>query len=225
MKKILVISLSAIILLALFACTDSNNNGEPTSTPTTQPPTSSPDGDVTTPQPQASGEVVISLEHVKLAGVASNQYAVWIEDLDGNHITSLYASRWTANGGFRTRPDSLALWVKQADPANMTTSQIDAVSGATPRTGPQTHVWDLTDINGNTVLQGDYKFFVEGTLRWKNFVIFSGVITIGDDPVTVVADAMFHYEGSGNNEPLTEDSVENSMITDVTATFIPKENN
>ena len=170
---------------------------------------------------QASGEVIISLEYVRQSGAASNQYAVWIEDMDGNLIKSLYASRWTADGGYKTRPDSIALWAERAGLADMPGAEVDAVSGATPRTGSQSHLWDLTDLNGNIVIQGDYKIFIEGTLRWKNYVLYSGIISIGDAPVAIEAEAMFHFEGTGRYEALTADSVENKMITDVIMRFIP----
>jgi len=170
---------------------------------------------------KATGEVVISFDYTRQTGPASNQHAIWIEDMDGNLIKSLFASRWTADGGFARRPDSIALWAERAGLADMSRAEVDAVSGATPRTGPQSYTWDLTDINGETVLQGDYVFFVEGTLRWKNFVLFSGVITVGDNPMIVQGEAVFHYEGSDRYDALTAGSVENNMIGLVTATFSP----
>jgi len=169
----------------------------------------------------ATGEVIISFEYTKQSGPASNQHAVWIEDLDGRLIKSLFASRWTANGGFATRPDSIALWAERADLANMSSADVDAVAGATPGTGLLSYTWDLTDLSGETILQGDYVFYVEGTLRWKNFVLVSGIITIADDPVTVQGNAVFHYEGSDRYDALTADSVENNMIGAVTAVFVP----
>jgi len=169
----------------------------------------------------ATGEVVISFEYTRQTGPASNQHAVWIEDMDGNLVKSLFASHWTATGGYKTRPDSIAMWAERAGLANMQKSEVDAVAGATPGTGPQAYVWDLTDLFGETVLQGDYMFFVEGTLRWKNFVVYSGVITVGDTPVTVQAEAFFHYEGSDRYDALTADSIENNMIGPVMAVFTP----
>ena len=166
-----------------------------------------------------SGELVISFEYVRQSGPASNQHAVWIEDTAGNVIRTLFASRWTADGGYITRPDSIALWAERAGLANMTSDEVDAVSGATPGTGHQSYIWDLTDMNGNTIPSGDYTFFVEGTLRWKNFVLYSGVITLGTDHVTVQANAEFVYEGDGRYGALNEESVENNMIGPVTAVF------
>jgi hypothetical protein len=171
-----------------------------------------------------SGEVVITFDYERISGSASNQYAVWIEDMDGSIIKTLYASSWTADGGYRTRPDSIALWVNKSNLASMTDAEVDAISGATPRTGIQTYIWDLTDANGETLLPGDYRFFVEGTLRWKNYVLYSGVITISDAPVSVQADAEYYYEASDRYAELTSESPENAMIGAVTVSFIPTVN-
>jgi len=168
-----------------------------------------------------SGELVITFEYVKQSGSASNQHAVWIEDINGNVVRSLFASRWTAEGGYKARPDSIAIWVERAGLADMTEEEVDAVSGATPGSGLQSYTWDLTDDSGAIVPPGDYKFFVEGTLRWKNFVLYSGVMTLGAEPVTVQANAAFAYEGDGRYDALTEESVENNMIGPVTAVFTP----
>jgi len=169
----------------------------------------------------ASGEVVISLEYERQSGSASNQYAIWIEDMDGNYIQTLYASRWTANGGYKSRPDSIALWARKSDLAAMPKSDVDAISGATPRAGTQTYTWDLATNTGGMITTGEYRFFVEGTLRWKNYVLYSGVIEIGDKPVTVQASVDYFYESSDRYAALTGESPENNMITDVKATFVP----
>jgi len=188
----------------------------------TGPSAQTPDADTGSAEPTSlSGEVVISFDFVRQSGSASNQHAVWIEDMEGNVVRTLYASRWTANGGYRTRPDSIALWAGRADLANMASSEVDAVSGATPATGPLSYTWDLTDSGGNTVAPGDYAFFVEGTLRWKNFVIYSGIISLGVRPATVQADADFTFQGDGRYATLTETSGETDMIGPVTAVFAP----
>jgi len=181
------------------------------------------DGDAEKPDAPVvlSGELVITFEYVKQSGSASNQHAVWIEDMSGNVVRSLFASRWTAEGGYKARPDSIALWVERAGLADMTKEEVDAVSGASPGSGLQSYTWDLTDDSGDIVPPGDYRFFVEGTLRWKNFVLYSGVITLGAEPVTVQATAEFTYEGDGRYNALTEESEENNMIGPVTAIFTP----
>jgi len=191
-------------------------------TENTEPSTQVPDDNTEPAVPSGlSGEVVISFDYIRQSGAASNQHAVWIEDMDGKVIRTLFASRWTANGGYQTRPDSIALWVEKANLANMTSSEVDAVSGATPGTGSLSYTWDLTDMSGNTVTPGDYIFFVEGTLRWKNFVLYSGVIALGAEPVYVHANVELAFEGDGRYAALTETSRETNMIGPVTAVYTP----
>jgi len=249
-KTVILIFLSAVLLL-LPACADeyivtppeippgtpaapdTQASPDPLNPPDTQPP-SAEDSDITSLQPnspdngivsgtpaQATGEVIISFDYTRQSGAASNQHAVWIEDTDGNFIKSLFASRWTANGGYKTRHDSIFIWAERAGLANMSKDEIDAVAGASPRTGAQLYTWDLTDLSGDSVLQGDYIIYVEGTLRWKNYVLYSGVIPISDSPVTVQCEAAFHYEATGRYDALTAESGENNMIGPVTVTFTP----
>jgi len=169
----------------------------------------------------ASGEVVISLEYERQSGSASNQYAIWVEDLDGNYIQTIFATRWTANGGYKTRPDSIALWVEKSGLAVMQKSDVDAISGATPRSGTQSYTWDLTACDGSTVQTGGYRFVIEGTLRWKNYVLYSGIIEIGDNPVTIQATADYVFEGSDRYAALSDGSPENNMLSVVTISFAP----
>ena len=103
----------------------------------------------------AADEVVIEFEYQKPSGRASNQFAVWIEDAGDNHVKTLFATRYTANGGYKARPDSIPTWVEKSGLASMQKSEIDAISGATPRAGSLSYTWDLTDTNGNRVSPGE----------------------------------------------------------------------
>ena len=233
-----------VLLLTLFACTDADRRTAshtppaasltPDSTHAVLPaepseqaqqpeiPTGQPDS-THTPDTSAAinGEVTISFDYERISGPASNQYAVWIEDMEGNLIKTLYASQWTARGGYTTRPDSIALWAEKSNLASMSDYEVDAVSGATPSAGTQSYIWDLTDANDSIVYPGEYRIFVEGTLRWKNYVLFSCVITISGTPMTVQADADFVYEASDRYDALTSGSPENAMIGAVTVSFVP----
>ena len=169
-----------------------------------------------------SGEVVVTFDYEKQSGSASNQYAVWVEDLNGNYINTLYATQWTASGGYQSRPDSVILWVEKSDISSMPDYYVDAISGATPKSsGSQSYAWNLKDINGGTVPPGEYRVFVEGTLRWKNYVLYTGVVEVGGDAATVDANAEFVYEGSDRYDALTESSTENNMIGPVIVQYIP----
>jgi hypothetical protein len=202
MKKYVLLMTTALLLVFLSAC-GGDTYVEPTSF--------------------EAGKLTISFDYEKISGSASNQFAVWIEDLDGNFINTVYATRWTAKGGYKSRPDSIATWADKSDLASMQKSDVDVIAGATPKASGLSYSWNLRDTKGNTVPPGEYKFFVEGTLRWKNHVIYSGVITLGDEPMIVQAEADFVYEKSDRYDAITSDSAENKMITAVTATFTPNE--
>ena len=237
-KRLIPVIAAALLLISLCACVGGNGQAETSAPPPASPsqnetpdaqstPDTSPATEHQTDAPASpddpfivTGEVVISFDYEKQSGAASNQWAVWVEDMDGNYINTLYATQWTANGGYKSRPDSIALWVEKSGIATMPDYYVDAISGATPKSsGSQSYTWNLKDINGDTVSIGEYRIFVEGTLRWKNYVLHSGVIEIGDQPVTVQANAAFTYEGSDRYAALTGNSPENNMIGPVTASF------
>jgi hypothetical protein len=135
----------------------------------------------------------LTFTFTRQSGHASNQFAVWIEDANGQHVKTIYATRFTANGGWRRRSDSIPNWVRQSDISNMTRVQTDAISGATPRTGIQNFIWDGTDSRGLTVPFGEYILFLEGTLRWENQVIYRVPIQFGGG--AELAEVIVEYSG------------------------------
>ena len=121
----------------------------------------------------------LSFIFTRQGGIATNQFAVWIEDERGNYLTTLYATRFTANGGWRRRESSIPTWVKQSNIAGMTKAQADAVTVATPKAGNLTYGWDGTDSRGADLPAGDYIICLEGTLRWESQVLYRGTIRLG----------------------------------------------
>jgi hypothetical protein len=158
-----------------------------------------------------SQKVEISFVYQKQKGWASNQFAVWIEDPSGKYVKTLYSTRFTAKGGWQKRQQSLPGWVKASQPLNMPSGEIDAITGATPSAGNLAYIWDCKDNNGEMVPAGEYKYIVEGTLRWDNRVLYSGTIKIGDQAQQSTAASEFF----GASEQ------ERGMITNVTAKYYP----
>ena len=147
----------------------------------------------------------ITFTFTRQTGSASNQYAVWIENAQGQHVKTIYATRWTAAGGYRSRPSSIPVWVRIFNPANAGSDQIDAVSGATPRTGTVTYTWDGTDSRGVPVTNGDYTLVLEGTLRWENQVLYRAPLRLGQGAST--PQVSVQYTG--------DSAAERGMISDV----------
>ena len=170
---------------------------------------------------QEVGTLCITFEFQKQSGHASNQFAVWIEDANRNYVKTLYATKFTATGGYKNRPDSLSTWVSNSDLANM--SDVDTITGATPKSGKLAYTWDLTDQKGNAVPDGPYRFVVEGALRWKNHVLYTGDIEIGGKPASATATAKYVYAATADQAALTAESPENAMIGAVKAEYLPPE--
>ena len=163
--------------------------------------------------------VAVTFDFQKQSGYASNQFAVWIEDANGTLVKTLFVTQFTVNGGYEKRPDAIPVWVERSSIAQA--GSTDATSGATPKSGSLRYVWDLTDNSGNRVPDGTYTYYVEGTLRWKNHVLFSGEIMLNGEAASSEAAAQYSYEVSQEQAALTDTAPEHDMIQNVTATYIP----
>lgn len=119
-----------------------------------------------------TSNVTVSFNYERVKAMASNQFAVWIEDANGNFIKTLYVTKFTGNGGYKKRPDSLPQWADKH-----TKNNIDTVTKATPSTSAIKCTWDFTDSNGKALPRDQkYMFFIEGTTSWKDNVFYSGTI-------------------------------------------------
>ena len=231
MNRLSFLVVAVLMVLSLSACSGGKtmeSNQTPTEYPATETPKAVSGADPVTTESEnersswtSDGEVIVEFEYEKQSGHASNQFAAWVEDADGNYINTLFATKFTVNGGYKNRPDSISRWVAKSELASMEKHEVDAISGATPRQGSQYYTWDLTDKNGNAIQPGQYTVFVEGSLRWKNSVVFSATIEVGDVPNTVQAEANYIYEAADRQDVLTSDSPENAMLTNVRVRYIP----
>ena len=130
---------------------------------------------------QSGRRLEITFSYEKQRMVASSQFVFWIEDMDGNYVDTLYVTRYTAIEGYHRRPKSLPQWVAISKPGNMPSSEIDAIAGATPKSGDYRVYWDFTDSTGNLVTGSQYRYFIEATMYNDDNAVYSGVITISDE--------------------------------------------
>ncbi len=164
-----------------------------------------------TPQ-EPFGRVEISFHYEVQDLDESNQYAVWIQDQNGRVVKTLFVTWYTADGGYNHQPCT-PRWVNRANPRALPREEVDGFAGATPRSGRQVYKWDGIDREGNRVPFGNYVFVVEGSYHQNNRTLFTGLLPIGDRPVTVEAQAAYYpedYEIFGSN-----------MIERVEARYIP----
>ena len=121
----------------------------------------------------------LSFTFTRQTGSGSNQFAVWIENDRGAYVTTLYATAFTANGGWQRRATSLPLWVKKSGISTTENFSADAFTGATPGSGSLTYTWDGTDSRGVALPAGRYVIYLEATLRGDNQVVYRVPIQTG----------------------------------------------
>jgi len=157
-------------------------------------------------QKTAQAVAELTFTYTRLSGSASNQFAVWVEDAQGKYIKTLYATKYTATGGWKRRETSIPIWVKKSGLADLSSSQVDAISGATPKTGTLVYTWDGTDSSGKAVPMEEYVLFLEATLRWENQVLYRAPISFRKGAAAKVS---VEYKGDAG--------ADRSMISDVKA--------
>ena len=141
----------------------------------------------------------ISFVFNKQSGFSTNQFAVWIEDSLGNYVKTIYATKFTANGGWSKRPQSIPVWVQKSGLAKLNKKDVDALTGATPRTGTLIYSWDGLDKNMKPVPAGLYRVFLEATLRADDRVLYSADFVLGSgSPANAILKT--EYFGSGTKE-------------------------
>ena len=142
-------------------------------------------------KPVKGKHVEISFDYVKKQGPGSNQYAVWIENEKNEVVKTLFVTSFTTKGrvregqpikrGYTYRPACVPTWVTNAKAADMTDTELDAFTGATPKeSGKQTFIWDFTDSKGQKVAKGTYKVCVEATLKNEYKLLYVGALSTKD---------------------------------------------
>ncbi len=161
----------------------------------------------------SSGTITISYTFTHLLRVASNQYAIWIEDDKGVHVRTLFVTSFTARrGGWKFRPDSIPTWTRSFGIASAAQKDIDAVSGATPRSGTYAVQWDLRDAKGRPVAPGTYRYLVEGNIYWQQRVLWVGTIIVGDGVKVLPATVSY-------STPDARDA--GTLLSEVSASYMP----
>ena len=136
------------------------------------------------------GSLELSFNYTKQAGPGSNQYAVWVENADGQVVKTLFVTEFTAKGrsrdgskparGYTYRTSCVPTWVQHVNAEALADEQMDAFTGATPaESGVQTFTWDFTDQAGQPVAKGTYRFYLEATYNGASVVTYTGTVTYG----------------------------------------------
>jgi hypothetical protein len=133
-------------------------------------------------------------------------------------VKTLCAARYTAQGGYKARSESIPSWVKASGLPPLSKDQVDAVSEAAPKSGRLPYSWDLTHDDGRAVSAADvFKYYVEGSLRWKNRALYSGAMDLSNGSTLFPAIQEYHFEDTDDQQAFAVDSPESRMILNVEA--------
>lgn len=156
----------------------------------------------------AAGHLTIKFDYTHYPTLATGQYAIWIENMNGKLVRTIFVTRFTARGGYKTREDAIPTWVAKAKPADMSSEDIDGVTGATPQNGNQTYTWDGRDDKGNQLAAGKYRVCIEGTMYWASRVLYQGNFAHGGASNKVNLSVQYSSEDNTNRDMLRNVSVE-----------------
>lgn len=149
--------------------------------------------------------VVITYTWSRIKSFGSNQIAVWIEDIKGNHICTLFATNYTAKGGYAKRSVSLSEWVSKFDLKNVPKEEVDAISGATPKSGKQTLTWNCKDKSGKITPAGTYVVRMEANIKNADKMFFKGEIKIGGNAQQAKGETTFSKPDLASGNVLIKD--------------------
>ncbi|MBO4754336.1 MAG: DUF2271 domain-containing protein [Bacteroidales bacterium] len=141
---------------------------------------------------QKATSVEISFNYECQDGPGSNQYAIWVENAQGQVIRTLFVTSYTTKGrargdeelvrGYIKRPNCVPTWVKAVKANDLSDAEMDAFTGATPQnSGVQTITWDLKDKNGVNVPRGTYTINIEATLLFESIVKYQTTFSTSDE--------------------------------------------
>ena len=161
------------------------------------------------------GSLEISFNYTKQVGPGSNQYAVWVENAQGEVVKTLFVTEFSAKGrsrdgskpqrGYTFRTSCVPTWVQHVDANSLSDDQLDAFTGATPaESGVQTFTWDFTDQAGKVVPKGTYRFYVEATYSGPAVVTYSGTVEFGAPAADLPVEATYIEESEDRKDMITD---------------------
>jgi tetratricopeptide (TPR) repeat protein len=117
--------------------------------------------------------------HLGFMDELSPQTAIWIEDMAGQFVKTVYVSGFAGNA--KEKQITLPSWGKSS------AFETDGTTGASIDWGTYTFYWDLTSHDGKKIKKGQYKVFLEVSW-WPTFryALTSAEIEVGKKNVKIM---------------------------------------
>ena len=156
--------------------------------------------------------------------IASNQMAIWIKDLKGNYITTIYATKFMARGGYKEREDCCPIWRSEVNWENASKKEIDSVSAATQKSGIQEVLWNCRDKNGSLVKAGTYIYQIEVNIYYDERILFIGKIEIGGNKNSSKPEIKYYHTKYSDKKKKVDKALKKygNIIESVEVSYTPK---
>jgi tetratricopeptide (TPR) repeat protein len=124
------------------------------------------------PENRPAGNAAKISFHLGFMDELAPQTAVWIEDMAGQFVKTVYVSGFAGNA--KEKQITLQSWGKASD------FETDGTTGASIDWGSHTYYWDLTSHDGKKVKKGTYRVWLEVSW-WPTFryALTSAEIEVG----------------------------------------------
>lgn len=133
---------------------------------------------------------------------------IWLEDEQGNYLKTLMVSDWLSYDGHRFS-DICPDWCRVADWQNVSKSEFDAVTSATPEKGK--HEIKL-DCEKEKMSNGIYYYFIQTHIGDEYNILYKGKIGIGNKSNSNIAEVTYVPD----KHP---DSTRTTLLSDVWAEY------
>jgi len=128
------------------------------------------------PPANAAGALHVSFLYMPPTSVEPTYHtAMWLEDLQGHLVKTLFVSQDLSAGEYKTG-DICPDWVKQAHWEKAPKSDVDAVTAPTPNVGSADKVFNLAEFG---VKPGTYLFKFQVHITDQYNVLHYGKVTVG----------------------------------------------
>ncbi|MBN1999989.1 DUF2271 domain-containing protein [candidate division KSB1 bacterium] len=142
----------------------------------------------TEPEPVKLGSLKVSFELVQMTSPRpSYQTVIWLTDESGNFLKSSYVSEWLAYTGYK-RGNVCPDWVSAANWEDVTESEFDAVTGATPTTSQNSIIIDCQKAG---LKSGKVNCCIETHTVEDYNILFKALFSLGSKAETVTPEPIY----------------------------------
>jgi hypothetical protein len=133
---------------------------------------------------------------------------IWLSDGEKNYLNTIYVSDWLSNSGYLLSY-VCPQWSSVSDWQNVTETEVDAVTSATPEIGIHEIILNCKEED---MVPGEYYYLIESHVQNEYNLLYTGKLSVGDASNSSVAEVSYIPEAH-------PDSVKRNVLSGVSAEY------